>query len=49
MLALMTERGMAVRAAQIATDLGLDPATLGQTSTDAFQWAQESLQHSLGG
>ncbi|MES2129807.1 MAG: HDOD domain-containing protein [Pseudomonadota bacterium] len=49
MLVLMVEKGMAARAAQIATGLGIDPATLSQTSTDAFHWAQESLQHTLGG
>ena len=48
MLALMVERGMTPRAAQIATDLGIDPATLSRTSTDAFHWAQESLHHTLG-
>ena len=47
MLALLVERGMAVRAAEIGAALGIAPGTLGATSTAAFQWAQESLRHTL--
>lgn len=47
MLALLVERGMAARAAEIAAGLGIAPDTLGPTSTAAFQWAQESLRHTL--
>ena len=47
MLALLVERGMAARAAEIAAALGIAPDALGPTSTAAFQWAQESLRYTL--
>ena len=48
MLALLLERSQVGRAAEVALTLGIDPDTLGATSTDAFQWAQEALHHSMG-
>ncbi|HZV66999.1 MAG TPA: hydrolase, partial [Telluria sp.] len=47
MLALLVERGMSGRAAEIATTLGIAPALLGDTSSAAFQWAQDSLRQTL--
>ena len=47
MLALLVERGMSARAAEIAAALGIAPALLGDTSSAAFQWAQDSLRHTL--
>ncbi|CAN7619196.1 HDOD domain-containing protein [Pseudoduganella sp. LjRoot289] len=48
MLKLLIERSQVGRAAEVALTLGIDPDTLGATSTDAFQWAQEALHHSMG-
>jgi EAL and modified HD-GYP domain-containing signal transduction protein len=45
MMAMVMERGMVDRAAQISRSLGLDPDDLGPCSTAAFQWAQESLKN----
>lgn len=47
MLALLLERSQVGRAADVALTLGIDPDTLGAMSTDAFQWAQEALHHSM--
>ena len=44
MLLMMIERGQIGRAAEVAESMGIAPETLGDTSTAAFQWAQESLQ-----
>jgi EAL and modified HD-GYP domain-containing signal transduction protein len=45
MMSLVLERGLMDRAAQIAKSLGLDPDDLGQCSSAAFNWAQESLKN----
>ena len=45
MMALVMERGMMDRAAQIAKSQGLDPDDLGPCSSAAFNWAQESLKN----
>nr|WP_307727824.1 HDOD domain-containing protein [Massilia sp. TS11] len=47
LLALRIERGLTGQAAEIASKLGLDTATLNATSQAAFRWAQESLQQTL--
>lgn len=44
MLLIMIERGQVSRAAEVALSIGIAPETLGDTSTAAFQWAQEALQ-----
>lgn len=44
MLALMLERAQLERASKVAQLLGIDPATLTDTSAAAFAWAQASLR-----
>lgn len=44
MLLMMVERGQVGRAAAVAQSIGIAPETLGDTSSAAFQWAQEALQ-----
>ncbi|MES2264124.1 MAG: HDOD domain-containing protein [Pseudomonadota bacterium] len=45
MLALLLERSQVGRAAEVAGELEIDPDTLSETGTAAFQWAQEALHH----
>jgi c-di-GMP phosphodiesterase len=49
MLALLIERGLSGRAAQIAEALGIAPDTLAALRTNAFHWAQASLQSARNG
>lgn len=48
MLVLLLERDKVERAMEVAQSVGIDPDTLGATCAAAFQWAQDSLHHTLG-
>lgn len=47
-MALLLERNKVERATEMAAGLGLSADSMGETGAAAFQWAQDSLHHTVG-